>query len=69
MKLSKRTPLPPLLDLFHGNIIDASFFVFVKSLFIGNKKEGFDSEINDVPLTANTIVDRLVLEVEVSSKG
>ncbi len=69
MKLSKRTSLPLLLDLFYSNIIDASFFVFVKSLFISNKKEGFDSEINDVPLIVNTIVDRLVLEVEVSSKG
>jgi len=67
VKLSKWSFLPPLLDLYYSNSIDACFFVFIKSLFIRDEKEGFNGEVNDVPLTANTVVDRIVVKSKITS--
>ena len=57
MKLSKGAFLPLCLNLFNRGVIDASFLIFVKYLFISNEKEGFNSEINNMTLTADLIVD------------
>jgi hypothetical protein len=67
MKLSKGTPLPPSLSLFSCGVIDVGFLVFLKNLFISDEKEGFDSDIDDVTLTANSIVYRIVPKTEFSS--
>jgi hypothetical protein len=67
MKLSKGALLPLALYLFDRGVIDASFLVFLDYLFISDEKEGFNSEINDVTLTANSIVYRVIFEAEFSS--
>jgi hypothetical protein len=66
IKLFKRPFLPPVVDLSHSNVVDISLFVFIKGLFIGNKKEGFNSEIDNITLTANLIVKRFVVKSKVT---
>jgi len=62
MKLSKRSLRPLLLDLFHRYIVNTRLYVLIQNLFIGDEKEAFDGEIDNMPLVANTMVDRFVLE-------
>ena len=68
MKLSKRPFPPPLLDIFECSCIDVRLGIFIDCLFISNEKEGLNSEVNYMPLAANSMVDRVVLELEFSSK-
>ena len=67
MKLSKGAFLPLYLNLFNRGVIDASFLVFVEYLFISNKKEGFNSKINNITLTADSIVDWIISKAKISS--
>jgi len=67
IKLAKRSFLPPLLNLRDRDVVNARFFVFIKNLFICDKKEGFNSKVNNVPLIANTIVDRIVIKSKITS--
>ena len=57
MKLSKGAFLLLCLNLFDRGVIDASFLIFVEYLFISDEKEGFNSKINNITLTADSIVD------------
>jgi hypothetical protein len=65
IKLSKRLFFPPVVNLSYNNVVDVSLFVFIKGLFIGDKKEGFDSEIDNITLTVNSIVKRFVVKSKV----
>jgi hypothetical protein len=67
IKLSKRLFLPPVVDLSHSDVVDISLFVFIKGFFIGDEKEGFDSEIDNITLTANSMIKRFVVKSKVAS--
>jgi hypothetical protein len=67
IKLSKRPFLSLVVDLSHSDVVDVSLFVFIKGLFIGDKKEGFNNKINNITLTANLIVKRFVVKFKVTS--
>jgi hypothetical protein len=61
IKLSKRSLLPPFLNLSYSDVIDISIFVFIKGLFIGDKEEGFDRKINNITLTAYLVIEGFVI--------
>ena len=61
IKLPKRPLLPPHVNLSYSDVIDVSFFVFVKSLFISDKKERFDSKVNNITLTVYLVIERFIV--------
>jgi hypothetical protein len=66
IKLSKRPFFSLVVDLSYSDVVDVGLFVFIKGLFIGDEKEGFDSEIDNMTLTANSIVKRFVVKFKVA---
>ena len=67
IKLSKGAPLSLTLYFFNRGVIDASFLIFVNYFSISDEKEGFNHEINNVTLTANLIVYRVIFKAKFSS--
>jgi hypothetical protein len=66
IKLFKRPFLSLVINLSYSDVINVSLFVFIKGFFINNKKEGFNSEINNITLTANSIIKRFVIKSKIA---
>ena len=58
---------PFFYDLRDRDVVDARFFAFIKNLFIRDKEEEFDSKVDNMPLTVNTVIDKIVIGSEILS--
>ena len=67
MKLAKRTFLPPSLDLFQCHVIPG--IVVFEVLIVGDEKEGFRGEVDDVTLAAESVNFRVVLNVKLTEEA